>query len=284
MGLYDRDYVRDEPRGFFLGGDRTMVTNLILVNVIVYVADLLFNGELSNVLALKPSALKEPWMLWQLVTYGFLHAPNDFTHILFNMFGLWLFGREVEGLYGRAEFLRIYLAMIVIGGAVWLVSQQFVSVPASGLIGASGAVTGIMVLFAIHDPKRTFYIWGVIPMPVWLLCILYVAQDLRGLTMPSQAEHTAFEVHLTGALLAVIYRQTGMNLGRLVPERWRQGRFIKPPLKVHDPGHEGHEEVDLSKQVDRILEKISREGESSLTREERRTLETASRRYQQRRR
>lgn len=283
MGLYDREYVRDEHRGFFLGGDRTMVTNLLLVNGVVYLADLLFEGRISEALKLRPDLFQHPWNAWQLITFGFLHDPHDITHVLFNMFGLWLFGRDVEGIYGRREFLRFYLVAIVASGIVWAAGQSWLGVRSSGCLGASGAVTAVMVLFTMHYPRRTFMLWGVLPLPAWLICILYVAQDLRGLggQMGAGGVRTAFEAHLAGAAFAVLYRASRVNLGRLVPSRWRMGRRGAPPLRVHHP--ELHEE-DLGTQVDRILEKISREGEASLTPQERRTLETASRRYQQRRR
>ena len=134
MGLYDRDYVRDEPRGSFLGGNRSMVTNLILVNVGVFLLDLVFfNRRLSEYLALHADLFTHPWNIWQLLTYGFAHESGqpgtpivlgNFAHVGFNMFGLWLFGRDVESIYGRKEFLRIYLSLIVLCGLSWVVIQN----------------------------------------------------------------------------------------------------------------------------------------------------------------
>ena len=141
MGLYDRDYVRDEPRGLFLGGNRSMVTNIILVNVGIFLLDLVFFGRhLSSYLALHADLLTHPWNIWQLLTYGFAHDAGrpgtpivlgDFAHVGFNMFGLWLFGRDVEGIYGRKEFLRIYLSLIVLCGLSWVVFQNVLCAPRS---------------------------------------------------------------------------------------------------------------------------------------------------------
>jgi hypothetical protein len=86
---------------------------------------------------------------------------------------------------------------------------------------------------------------------------------------------------LGGAVFGFIYYRTGLNLGRLIPRRLSMGAFRwRPKLRIHDPEEAGK---DLNQQVDRILEKISRQGEASLTKSERRTLEEASRRYQRRR-
>src|SRR5262245_51208037 len=115
MGLSDRDYARDEPRGIFLGGDQPMYVKLILVNVGVFLIDLIFyEGTLSGKLALKGDLFQKPWQFWQLLTYGFTHDPVNKFHIVGNMLGLYFFGREVEGIYGRKEFLRLYLSLIVL--------------------------------------------------------------------------------------------------------------------------------------------------------------------------
>ena len=292
MGLYDRDYARDPPRGFFLGGDRSMVANLILINVVVYLADVLFfdhpdtTAGLSGWMALNANLFHQPWNAWQLLTCGFAHDPRHWLHVAGNMFMLWLFGRDVEAIYGRGEFLRIYLTMIIVASLAWLVSQMAqVRDPdilaARTMLGASGAVAGIMVLNIIHFPRRVFYFWGVVPLPAWLLGTLYIGQDIMGYARPRSGEPIAFEAHLAGAAFAFLYYSTGWNLGRIVPRRLSWGMLKRgPKLRVHEPPQR---EEDLGRQVDRILEKISREGEASLTRVERQTLEEASRRYQQRR-
>ncbi|MEX0713784.1 MAG: rhomboid family intramembrane serine protease [Pirellulales bacterium] len=285
MGLYDRDYVRQEPQGFFLGGDRTMVANLLIINIAVFLADMLFDRELSDRMALDADMLRHPSKAWQLITAGFAHS-NVF-HLGFNMLVLWFFGRDVEAIYGRREFLSIYTTFLVISGLVWAVTTDMVTprdVAAPPAIGASGAISGVVVLFVIHYPRRLLYIWGVFPVPAWVLCTLYIAQDLLGYSRSTQGDDTdrvAYAAHLGGALAAFWYYGTGWSLGRLVPRRLSLPRFKRrPKLRVHEPPRR---EPDLGLRVDRILEKISREGEASLTADERRTLEEASRRYQRRR-
>ena len=111
---------------------------------------------------------------------------------------------------------------------------------------------------------------------------LYVVMDVTGFMNPGSS-NVANVAHLAGMAFGLAYYQTGMNLGRLVPRRLSDLNKIfrfRPKLKIHDPEQDAR---DLNAQVDEILEKISRQGEASLTKAERRTLEEASRRYQRRR-
>ena len=96
MGLYDRDYIRDdEERGSFLGGQHSIVTTLIFINVGVFILDVLMEGKLSDKLELQSDLFHKPWNAWQLLTAGFSHDPRNITHVGWNMFELWLFGRDV---------------------------------------------------------------------------------------------------------------------------------------------------------------------------------------------
>ncbi len=283
MGIYDRPYYGDDRGAGWLSG-RSMVVNLILLNVAVYIAQFLFDGRqetLTNLLALHGDLFERPWHVYQLLSYGFAHDPNSVAHIAFNMFGVWLFGTDLEGIYGRAEFLRIYLAAILIAGLAWF-GIEAVNDGSHTLLGASGGVMGLMALYVLHFPKRIFYIWGILPLPAWALGGLYVVMDVTGFMNPGSS-NVANIAHLAGMAFGLVYYQTGMNMGKLVPRRFSDLSKIfrfRPKLKIHDPEQDAR---DLNAQVDEILEKISRQGEASLTKAERRTLEEASRRYQRRR-
>lgn len=282
MGILDRDYYRDEPKGLFLGGERTMVANLIIANVVLYLVDaLFFNGRLMQAMALQASLPERPWDVWQLVTYGFAHSRSrsDIWHIVFNMLGLWFFGRDVEGIYGKKQFLQLYLTLIILSGVAWLVTS--LSTPNASVIGASGAVLGIMFVFVMHYPRRTIFLFGIIPLPAWALMAAYVIQDLSGL-QGDRRDYVAHAAHLGGALYGFVFYKTGWTLFSLVPGKlFKHGiPARRPKLKLHSPEQD---DASLGERVDEILEKISREGEASLTKEERRVLEDASRRYQKRR-
>ena len=287
MGLYDRDYVREEPKGFFLGGDRSAVVNLVLVNIGIFLADvLIFDRQLSGWMAVRANLFKEPWNCWQLITAGFAHDPHNILHVGLNMFGLWMFGSDIEIIYGKKEFLRIYFTMLVLSSLTWVLFANAMGDDKSSMLGASGAVNGLMVLFALHYPRRMVRIG--VEIPAWLLCTLMIAQDVVGFNRVWQGERreVAYAAHLAGAAFAFVYYKTGWNLGRWLPSgiSFRSlKRRLKPgpKLRIHSPANREH---DLSQEVDRILEKISAQGESSLSAAERRTLEEASRRYQQKRR
>ena len=116
------------------------------------------------------------------------------------------------------------------------------------------------------------------------MAILYLGSDLMGFTGSREAgdKHVAYEAHLAGALFAFLYFKSGINLGRLMPAGMKfPGLGSKPQLRVHDPRNEASESLD--QRVDRILDKVAREGIDSLSDAERKLLEDASRRYQRRR-
>ena len=295
MGIYDRDYYREPQSGFSLRTPRTIVGTLILVNAALFLANGLLTpgkgpadlGIISNLLAVSNQTLSRPWLWWQFLTYGFVHAGP--MHIIFNMIQLWFLGRVVEQHYGRGEFLRLYLVMLVVGSVVWVASNVIFEpqyVLANGLqiprlyhlIGASGAVSGVVFLFVLNFPHQTLHLFPIpIPIKAWVIGVLLIVGNLVG-AMDKQS-NTAFSVHLVGIGFAFIYFRNRWNLQRLSLggfSRLKRG----PRLKIHDPSRD---DSQMSREVDRILEKIHHQGEDSLTRKERRILENASRKYQQRR-
>ncbi len=287
MGVYDRDYYREDSRGGSFWSTNSVVHNLVLLNAAVFFIDfILLRGVLSEWGGLRSDLWRTPWNVWQLWAYGFLH--HDLGHVLFNMLGLYFFGRDIEERYGRAEFLRLYLALVALAGLGWLVGQLASGEPGRAvLIGASGAVVGIGVLFALHFPKRLIYVWGVIPVPAWLLIGIYVVGDLMMAMRPGEGGNVAYTAHLTGAFLAFLYFHFQISLGRWWPA-WPTNRrrrwWGQPQLKVYQDQAPDSDGVDLVAEMDKVLDKIRRSGEASLTAEERQLLEDASRRYRQRRR
>jgi membrane associated rhomboid family serine protease len=298
MGLYDRDYVRGRQGGSFLGGDRTMVTTLIIANVAVFLLDVFARGQLSDMLALQADMPTHPWQIYQLLTYGFAHDPQSMVHIVGNMFGLWLFGRDVEAIYGRREFLYFYLTTIVGCGLVWLGVQWLPVIkgrplPYGSMLGASGAVMAVMVLYILHYPQRMFLFMFFLPVPAWALGAFLIGADAIDLVRtqlgyPSFMQRLlglpptpiAYEVHLAGAAIAYFYCTSNWRWERLLGDGFRWPKFGRSRLRVHEP--ENEPPPNLSQRVDEILAKISEQGEASLSREERRILEDASRRYQRR--
>ncbi|OHB80007.1 MAG: hypothetical protein A2W31_11070 [Planctomycetes bacterium RBG_16_64_10] len=286
MGIYDRDYYQESQPGIHLGGDRNMVANLILINVGVYVVELLMGDWLTRLLALRSDLASHPWNGYQLLTYGFLHDPKNLWHIVFNMLGLWFFGRDVEWRYGRKEFLAMYLSLIVLSGLAWVVVENIAPRDSVGsgllpyLLGASGAITGVLLLFALNFPRRTVLVWFVLPIPAWVFAVLLILVNLNGAMQ--REGNVAYVCHLAGAALGLVYYRTGWSLVRWLPS----GLSLKSVrrrarLRIHAPPEN---ETDMNQQVDEILRKIQQHGQDSLSSRERRILQEASRHYQSRNR
>jgi membrane associated rhomboid family serine protease len=301
MGIYDRDYQRgdyyDRHPGFYLGGPRTLTTNIVIVMFVVYAIQFLTRGAIpldgrppdegwfTELFRLNGDALKHPWKAFELLTYGFLHDPWNIMHILGNMIVFWFFGRYVEQRYGKREYLTFFLLSIVASGAFWfaseLITHRSLQVNAA-MLGASGAVTAIVVMFCLNFPHQVLYVWGVLPIPAWLLGVFWIGGDLFGALGNRQGDDTkvAFTCHIGGALFALAYFQLGWRFERLLPSGSTLKRLQpRPKLKVHDP--ESAEDTESA--VDEILKKIQEHGRDSLTRRERKVLEDASREYQKRR-
>jgi len=308
MGIYDREYYRDEPGGFHIRKPGTIIGWLLAINIIVFVLSILLTNQpteeiggrtyllpktevVNTFLGLQSGDLAKPWLWWRFLTYGFCHA--GVWHILGNMIGLFFLGAAIEQRYGQKEFLRIYLAMIVFAGVVWAASELLIGGnPLSSVVGASGAVVGVVILFALNYPRQTVLLMGVLPMPAWLLGVIIVVPDLFRAT--GDSGHIAFQAHLAGAACAFLYWKLGWNLTR-VTDKFTSGKLFqrRPRLKVHDPDYglsasedddvPDRKEVAREAELDRILDKIRREGEESLTRKERRTLQNESRRLREKR-
>lgn len=299
MGLSDRDYYRDDqPAGWRLSPGRSMVLTLIIINAVAYLANMFLTGQdnaITRAMRARPETLTEPWMWWQFVTYGFVHSPSSFNHILFNMFGLWVFGRDVEARYGRWEFLRIYLTVVVLGGVIWALREYLVLEPSQwgALLGASGGVFAVITLFICNFPNRTILFMFILPMKAWVLGVLYLVGMAVGLGSMARGAvgGTAHDVHLVGLLFGLGYFFLHWNLRWMMPSgllgRWRRTwkriRPGAPNLRVHTPeADDRYREMD--EEADRLLDKVHREGESSLSDRERRLLEAYSRRMRQKHR
>jgi membrane associated rhomboid family serine protease len=295
MGFYDRDYQRgdyyERQSGFNLGGPRTLTTNLVIVMFVIYAIQLATRvtrthdaGWFTDTFSLHADFVKRPWLAFQLLTYGFLHDVWHVQHIIFNMIALWFFGRSIEYRYGKREYFTFFLASVVFAGATWIVGEFIAhrQLLPNQMLGASGGVMAVLILFCLNYPHQLIYIWGIIPVPAWVLAALYVGNDVLGAFghEGGNGSNVAFTAHIGGALFALLYFQSGMRLERLVPSSSMLEHLKpKPKLKVHDP--ESTEETDEA--VDEILKKIQAQGRDSLTRRERRILEEASREYQKRR-
>jgi membrane associated rhomboid family serine protease len=184
---------------------------LIGVNVAMFVAELLLGDVVTLKLALWPidsAALGgvAGFQPWQILTYSFLHAGA--LHLFFNMFALYMFGSELERLWGPKRFLNLYLASVISAALAQLAVFSLASVEPYPTIGASGGVFGLLLAFALYFPSRTVVLlFPPIPMPAWLFVTLYGALELYLGVTGTQAgvAHFAHLGGMFGAWLLIQY-------------------------------------------------------------------------------
>jgi membrane associated rhomboid family serine protease len=190
---------------------------LILANVVMFGLQMFLGERFILPLALWPlgsASVLGPesgagFNLWQLVTYAFLHGNT--LHLFFNMFALYMFGGEIERVFGPRRYLQYYFVAVVVAALTQLVVSGVASASPYPTVGASGGVFGLLLAFGMLFPHRMIMlIFPPVPMPAWLFVTLYGALELYlGVTGTSQG--VAHFAHLGGMLG-----------GFLLLRRWRR--------------------------------------------------------------
>ncbi|HEV3166081.1 MAG TPA: rhomboid family intramembrane serine protease [Isosphaeraceae bacterium] len=311
MGIYDREYYRDETRGSgFFSGAAPACKAIIFLNVVVFVASNLFVGTdnflLKNLSATSESIFKH-YQVYRLLTATFLHA--GIMHLAFNMLALWWAGRDMEAMYGTREFAFMYCTAAVFSTLCWAIGHSMGPAEAGDvpMIGASGAVMAVVVLYALYYPHRELYFWGILRVEIWMLLVIYIAADLFSLLQQFQGglfAGVAFGSHLGGALYGYLYKAYDLRWTRLLASRRQRPRLrvVSPeprdkvsPLSSASQSRSvatsgartaapfSFPEEQLDARLDEVLAKIAREGPSGLTEEEQRILQEASQRARDKR-
>jgi membrane associated rhomboid family serine protease len=183
----------------------TAMKALIGANVLAFVLQI-FLPVLTDVLGLRPIFVVRYGWLWQLATYMFLHG--GIFHILFNMLALWMFGVELERLWGTRYFLKFYF-VTGIGAAALTVALSLLpfafaeQVYRSDVIGASGAIYGLLLAYALYFPDRQIYMYFVFPIPAKVFVAIIGA--IAFLSSLSDSGGVANVTHLGGLLVAYLY-------------------------------------------------------------------------------
>ncbi len=260
------------------------VKRLIIANTVIFLLTYM-NPVLKAYMAFVPrQILVQPWTL---VTYMFAHG--DLMHLFFNMLGLFFFGPPLESRWGSKEFIKYYV-ICGLGGA----ALSFLLSPMNPIIGASGAVYGVMLAFAMNWPETPIYIWGIFPVQARILVLILVAFSLLA-AFSGGGGGVAHFAHLGGFAAGFLYlkldRPGGGAIARLRKLSAKRRMTVIPGTsKVTDrtavPSRpdrrpQDAQEAQLLDELDRVLEKISTDGMSSLTPAERRLLDDVSRRYRQ---
>ncbi len=175
------------------------IKKLMIIMGAIYLLQTFVSGRITLYLGLVPILVWKKYFLWQLATYIFLHG--GFTHILFNLFALWMFGRELENFWGSRKFLFYFFFCGIGAGICTVVFSPYQFIP---VIGASGAIYGILLAFGWLFPNRPIYIYFLFPIPAKFLVIIYGLIELYA-SMEGTGGGIAHLTHLGGLLFGILY-------------------------------------------------------------------------------
>jgi membrane associated rhomboid family serine protease len=168
---------------------------ILIANVLVFLAQMGLPGLLESWLALWPVGVA--FQPWQVLTYAFLHG--SVLHIAFNMYGLVMFGADLERIWGARRFLNYYLASVLAAALTQLVVTAWLG-QTLPTVGASGGVFGLLLGYAVMFPdRRIMLLFPPIPMPAWVFALLFAALELAMGFMGTQTGVAHF-AHLGGML------------------------------------------------------------------------------------
>ncbi len=303
MGIYSRDYVRDDRRGWTPSSwGMPGCKWIIIVTVIVFVLQIVTThrpavvrdedqlilrrggSTVTDILELDPVRTLHG-QVWRLVTYAFCHDASGGLplHILFNMLFVAWWGTTLERMYGTREFVLFYLMAALVAGLAF-VGLSLLQHHHSPAIGASGAVMSIIAVYAIIFPREEILLF-VFRVQMRFFVLGYLIWDLwpvlQSFSGAPNGDGVAHEAHLGGLAFGFAYHRFGWRIERLgasFSPLLNRRAWIRPRhVKVYRPPEEAPQSFDLK--VDAILDKIHAQGEASLTDQERDVLRKASERY-----
>lgn len=283
----------------------TVVKNLLIINVLMFLASVTlerFNIDLTSILGLHFFKASD-FRIYQFVTYMFMHA--NFAHLFFNMFALWMFGNTLENVWGSQRFLLYYMVCGLGAGlcqelvqyieyttqlteyATVNTGSQIITMDAylnmMTTVGASGAIYGLLLAFGMMFPDSRIYLYFFIPIKAkWFVIGYAVVELLMGLGGHDNIAHFA---HLGGMLFGLIlilyWKKHGMNGPNFDTKKWF-GKFkdrkkytryeeVRDEVPRND-GEYNRQHAEKERNVDAILDKVSKSGYGSLSDEEKEFL------------
>jgi membrane associated rhomboid family serine protease len=288
------------PGGFGFSFFPPVIKNLLIINGVVFFLQIIMQGItfqgvpgnyfLDTWFALNP--IGHNFQVWQLITYQFMHG--GFTHILFNMFALWMFGIEIENLWGSKKFIYYYLLCGVVAGLFQIFLTPLLTGLVGPTIGASGAIYGVLIAFGVLFPNRYIFLYFFIPVKAKYLITFLILIEFFAISPGSNIAHLA---HLGGALAGFIYILLDKNSNAAIKNIFNTSSFkIKKPYnpfggisdsfkhkeenvqeaKFYEINDEDKKEDISQEQIDKILDKISQSGYQNLTDKEKKILFEAS--------
>jgi len=254
------------------------VNTLLIINILVFVLlNWLFFANytiykflFSNLSLIPQNILMTPqveqFQVWQCLTYLFLHG--SFMHLFFNMLGLWFLGRDLENIWGKDKFLKYYF-IVGIGSGILTVlyNIQYVnSYDIRPVVGASGAIYGLLLAYGILFPNRLLYIYGIFPVKV------------KNAVIFSGLIAFFYSITLTQSGTSHITHLSGLIIGLLYLKYWTEQKKSDKILKLNDDDIFTMR-INQQKKVNNILDKISRVGYDGLSDEDKKFLKQQSKYY-----
>jgi len=242
---------------------------ILLINAVVFLLSFANPGSLLWYGAFFPSLSHE---LWRFVSYAFVHV--NFMHILFNMLMFWMFATDVCKTLGERSFTALYLISAAFAGVFSLFFYSIGIMGPHPIIGASGALFGVMAAYAFLFPERTILMFFIIPMKIKYAIWIFIAIDLF---MANSGDNIAHYTHLGGVLSGFLFmlawsrpRQQQKTYSKEFFREKAQRYEQNPPLEgeLHTGSFNAKED-----KLNEILEKINRSGLQSLSQEERNYLQ-----------
>ena len=271
MSFQDRPYNREqnpfEGRKISFGLPRpTQVVKLLLIiNIVVYIMQLIWEGQLEAMFAATSFPAARTFQVWRLITFQFLHA-NTF-HLLFNMIGLYFLGPTLERNWNGKRFLYFYLTCGAVGGALYVFISYMGWMHSGTLIGASGGVLGLLVACAILFPQIMVILF-IFPVPIRfaaiLLTVVYILSILGG-----ESNAGGDICHLGGMAVGFLWVMARPYLAALSQKK-QKGAFQKKQQDIQK----------MQFEIDRILAKVHDQGIQSLSRREKQILQQATKHQQ----
>ena len=236
---------------------------LISINFVIFILQTLSRSEtlFFPLFGLVPKLVWSEKMIWQPVTYLFFHG--GVWHVLINMFVLWMFGSELERLWGKNQFLKFYFITGIGSGLV----TMFVNIQSlTPVVGASGAVYGVLLAYGLTYPNRTVYLYGIIPIKsLWFVLGIGLIAFMSSFDNMSQVSHVT---HLSGMLIGYFMIKKPIKLKGL----WFQLRKRTLEYQIQREEKELSKNFIVEQDINQILDKINQEGFDSLTEEEQERL------------
>jgi len=253
---------------------------IVWITLAIYLIGFLFPAVRTQFLTyggLSPNAVLGG-QVWRLLSYALLHDPFSLFHIAFNMLGLWMFGKEIEYMWGSRKFFEFYIFTALFAGLFSLLTI-FIGSPYINIIGASGALMALLVVYAYYFPDRQLLFFFIFPMKVKTAVIVYAVISVMGTS--SSFGGVAHITHLGGIIAGFVWINIGDKLDLLV----RNVSAIFQNSSKKSKKNDEYYNYDFGKpkpqnrraeEVDKILDKINRSGIQSLTQAERKILQEAS--------